>query len=199
VDRLTLAGTTLRNVPVLIIDDAELTFAAANGYRIHAIIGLPVLRALGRIHMDGTRMAVQAPQPFVAARQNLFAAASDLFLRLRIGGETVPLLLDTGANRSNLTTLFSAAHPHVVSGLPRVEQQVAGAGGARRSAAVTWRDVPMSVAGQTVTLPAINIATADTGSAAPTYGTLGSEALRRFNGYAVDFRAMRLEPDALPR
>ena len=40
-DRLEIAGTVLRNVPFLIIDDEHLTFPLPGGYDIRAIIGLP--------------------------------------------------------------------------------------------------------------------------------------------------------------
>jgi predicted aspartyl protease len=192
-ERLTIAGTTLRNVPFLIIDDAELTFAAAGGYRIQAIIGLPVLRALQRIRMDETHFAVEAPQPFDPARQALHAAGNDLFLRVQVGGEVVPLLLDTGANRTLLTSVFAAAHPQLVSGLSAAEQQVASAGGQRRTSAVVWRDVSVNVGGRSVTLPSISIALPAAGANARNYGTVGSDVLRRLGSYAIDFRAMRVE------
>ena len=56
-DRLTIAGATLRNVPFLIIDDAQLTFPVPGGYDIKAIIGLPVMRALGRMRMAAAARA----------------------------------------------------------------------------------------------------------------------------------------------
>ena len=196
-ERVTIAGTTLRNVPFLIIDDAQLTFQVAGGYRIHAILGLPVLRALQRIRIGRETFAVEAPQAYDPARQNLFANNSNLFVRAQVGGRDVPLHLDTGANQTSLTALFAQAHPQLVAELRTGEQQLASAGGARVNNGAVWPNPTIGVAGRSVTLPSVTIALA---SPADNYGTLGSSALRRFTDYAIDFRAMRLEPgDPAPR
>ena len=196
-ERVTIAGTTLRNVPFLIIDDAQLTFQVAGGYRIQAILGLPVLRALQRIRIGGETFAVEAPQAYDAVRQNLFANNSNLFVRAQVGGRDVPLHLDTGANQTSLTALFAQAHPQLVAELRTGEQQLASAGGARVNNAAVWPNPTIGVADRSITLPSVNIALA---SPADNYGTLGSSALRRFTDYAIDFRAMRLEPgEPIPR
>ena len=80
-ERLEIAGTLLRNVPFLIIDDAQLTFPLPGGYDIRAIIGLPVLRALGRIRIENEgRFAVLPAAGAAGSESNLHASGNDLFV-----------------------------------------------------------------------------------------------------------------------
>jgi hypothetical protein len=58
-DRLEIAGNVLRNVAFLVIDDAALTFGEGGRYTIPAILGYPVMQALGRFRMEPARFSVE--------------------------------------------------------------------------------------------------------------------------------------------
>lgn len=192
-DRLTVAGTTLRNVPVLVIDDSQLTFPQANNYRITSILGLPVLRALGRVKLDAAAFTVEPAQTFDAARQNLFADSNDLHVTATIGGHEVPLFIDTGANQMILTQRFAAAHPDLVASLETRDLRTASAGGARSQRSATWTNQPLTIGGRTATVPTINVALVVDDLSREHAGVLSSSALRLFASHTIDFRAMRLE------
>lgn len=192
-DRLAIAGIVVRNVPVLVIADSELTFPQAGGYRITSIIGLPVLRALGRIRMDADSFAIETPQPFDAARQNLFANNNDFYLAARVGGHDVPLFLDTGANQTALGAGFAEAHPHIVRSLVTGDRRSGGAGGQQILRAARWTNQMFTAAGRSVLLQAISIELPAAGARSRHMGVIGADTLRRFESHTIDFSAMRLE------
>ena len=193
-DRLEIAGTVLRDVSFLIIDDEELTFPLPGGYDIRAIIGLPVLRALGRVRIENEgRFSVLPPAGASDAAPNLHASGNDLFVDVGIGGRNVPLYLDTGANQTSLSALYAEAEPARIAGLETGETQRASAGGTRRSQVATWRQAPLVLAGRNLVLPTLPVNLPDDGPPSPYYGQLGSNALRAFESYTIDFATMRLE------
>jgi len=195
-DRLTIAGTMLRNVPFLIIDDAQLTFPIPGGYDIKAIVGLPVMRALGRMRLAAAagRFAVLAPAEAQPAPPNMSASGNNVFVTVAVDGQSVPMHLDTGANPTRLSALYAAAHPETVAALARSQAGLASAGGAVAVSVATWRDAPLALAGRTLVLPSLQVALPAAAGPAPRFmGVLGSDVLGRFESYTLDFRAMRLE------
>ena len=195
-DRLEIAGVVLRNVPFLIIDDAQLTFPLPGGYDIKAIIGLPVMAALGRVRMEPAagRFTVQPPRDAAPGPSNLVGGAGQVFVTVAIDGAEVPLHLDSGANRSSLSARYAAAYPARVAALETGQARMASAGGQASTRIASWPHAPLGVAGRTLVLPMLTIALPEPGAAPPRdYGTLGSEALRAFESYTLDFRGMRLE------
>lgn len=196
VDRLEIAGNVLRNVPFLIIADEALSFTLPTGrYEIKAIVGLPVLRALGRVRIEAAgRFAVLGPAPAgEAGAQNMYGVGDSLFVDVSLGGRPVALQLDTGANRTSLTARYAAANAAQVAALGTRNSQSQGAGGARTQAVARWTEAPVAVGGREVVLPEISIALPEAGGRPPQLnGTLGQDVLRRFDSYTMDFRAMRL-------
>jgi hypothetical protein len=193
-ERLEIAGTVLRNVPFLIIDDEQLTFPLPGGYDIRAIIGLPVLRALGRIRIENEgHFAVLPTAGAAGIESNLHASGNDLFVDVAIDGRNVPLHLDTGANQSSLSALYAAANPAVIADLQADERRTASAGGMRLASVATWRDAPIRFGGRALVLPSLPVSLPAEGPKPRFYGTLGSNALRAFESYTIDFTTMRLE------
>ena len=187
---------TLRNVPFLIIDDAQLTFPIPGGYDIKAIIGLPVMRMLGRMRMaaGAGRFSVLAPAEAQPALPNMSASGNDVFVTVAVDGREVPMHLDTGANPTRLSALYARAHPEAVAALARSRTGLASAGGAVMASVATWPNAPLALAGRTLVLPSLQVALpAATGPAPRFMGVLGSDVLARFESYTLDFRAMRLE------
>ena len=138
-DRLAFAGLVLEDVVFLVLDDAQLEMPVPGGYRIDAIIGFPVFRALRRVRFDhdGTLHA----EPGAGDAQvpgNLVLAGSDLFVDVRVGGHPAALHLDTGGNASSLSSAFARAHPDVIRGLEQTTERLGGAGGTTERIAALW-------------------------------------------------------------
>lgn len=192
-DRLEIAGNVIRNVVFLVIDDASLTFGGG-AYKIPAIVGYPVMQALGRFRVEPTALTVEPASASTNGQRNLVLVSNELFVDARVGGIDVPLYLDTGANPSHLNELFAAAHPEPLAGLARIERRLSGAGGTATGQAVRWSDVPVELAGRSVRMPSLLVGMPG-GAAKPatTYGVIGADLLARFASYTIDLKAMRLE------
>ena len=196
-DRVEIAGTMLRNVVFLIIEDSQLTFPVAGGYTIPAIIGFPEMKALGRFRVDFDRLSVEPPAAGRAASgraRNLSSWGNELFVDVEVGGVAVPLHLDSGATRSHLDPPFAAANPRLIAGLPREERRMSGAGGTATAQAVNWRNVPVEIAGRTFRAPSVPVGVGPANERSSRYfGVAGIDLLRAFESFTVDLRAMRLE------
>ena len=196
-ERIEIAGTVIRNVPFLIIDDEHLTFAQVpGGYDIRAIVGLPVMRALGRFRLASAagEFSVLPAERSAAGAPNLVASGEELFLTTRIDGRTLPLVLDTGANLTTLSALYAEANPAAVAALATGETQRTSAGGTVRSRTASWTNAPIGLAGRNLVMPRLSVNLPDPDAPrARNYGIIGSNALRAFESYTIDFAAMRLD------
>ena len=200
-DRLEIGGNVLRNVAFLIIDDAALTFGGGR-YTIPAIIGYPVMQALGRFRVERDSFTVEPAGRAASAGDghNLHAWANELFVDTEVGGVKVPLHLDSGANPSHLNALFADLHPDKLAGLPREQRRLAGAGGTATGQAVRWLDVPVAIAGRRFRAPSVLVGVSGgADKPSPYYGVVGADLLASFASYTVDLRTMRLELGAPAR
>jgi predicted aspartyl protease len=192
-DRVEIAGTVLRNVAFLVIDDSQLTFPLPIGrYEIDAIIGLPVMRALGRMRVEPSRFSV-VPAEAGSGPSNMRASSSSLYVDAAIDGQPVPLFLDTGANRTTLSALYAERNAERVAALPVSEQRSAGAGGMQVQRIATWANAPLELGGRRVGLPSLQIVLPSERRERDSYGTIGASVLRAFASYTLDFNAMRFE------
>jgi predicted aspartyl protease len=187
--RLEIAGTSLRNVPFLVLEDADLRLPLPGGYEIPAIIGLPVLRALRRVTFTAGALATGSGGGGRGEAPNMVASGSELFVRARINGLEVPLHFDSGASDTSLGPRFAADHPGLVAGLAKRSSRVAGAGGAVENIVSVLGNADVEVGGVTMRLPAMDVA-----RAAPVgnFGTLGQDLLRSKESYTIDFERMTL-------
>ncbi|WP_066098408.1 retropepsin-like aspartic protease [Xanthomonas massiliensis] len=194
-DRLELAGLALEHVAFLVLDDAQLEMPLPGGYRIEAIVGFPVFRAMRRVRFGHDGRLVPEPGAGDAdAPRNLALAGSDLFVDARVGGVAVPLHLDSGAGATSLSPRFAEAHPQLLHGLAESRQRLAGAGGATERAVVTWPQVEVEAGGRTTVLPALPVALRDSDDVRMrSQGVLGGDVLNAFDAWTLDFEHMRLE------
>ena len=188
-------ATILRNVAFLIIDDSQLTFPQVpGGYDIKAIVGLPVMRALGRMRMEagavlgaGTGGRPRPARPICAASGNqLYVDAGD---RRAAGAAPCSTPAPT---RPALSALYAEAdagadrrRSPTAPGAPGERGRRAGApdrgpGPTRRSSSAGRRARPAA---------ACRCGLAERGGpSARDYGTIGSMSCAAFESYTLDFR-----------
>lgn len=188
-DRLQIAGTSLRDVAFLVLEDSDLRLPLPGGYEIPAIIGFPVLKALRRVTFTAGALATGRGGGGRGEASNMVASGSDLFVRARINGAEVPLHLDSGASRTSLGPRFAADHPGLVAGLAKRSSRLAGAGGAVENIVSVLVNADVEVGGVVIRLPAMDVATA---APAGNFGTLGQDLLRSKESYTIDFERMTL-------
>lgn len=194
-DRMEIAGLVLEYVPFLVVDDAQLEMPLPGGYKIDAIIGFPVFRAMGRLRFnhDGTLL----PEPDkgeAGPPSNLFLAGSDLFVDARVNDIRIPLHLDSGGNSSFLSRSFSNAHSEALQGLKKTRQRLAGAGGSSERDIVLWNQAKIAVDHRAMVIPSLPVVVRDPGQASELgQGVLANDVLDAFDHWTVDLRHMRLE------
>ncbi|MDH5823071.1 retropepsin-like aspartic protease [Luteimonas sp. RD2P54] len=195
-ERLEFAGATLADVAFLVLDDAQLEIPIPGGYRIDAILGFPVLRALGRIRFgaDGTLAPEAVGAAADPAAGNLRVVGSDLYVSLTVDDLPLSLHLDTGAPQSSLSARFAQRYPERLEGLQRQTQQVGGAGGVTARQAALWTGARVRLDGRETVLPELSVAVEDSADVATrNLGILGGDVLDAFSAYTIDFARMRLE------
>jgi predicted aspartyl protease len=198
--RLRIGDAVLTNVVFIVLPDSALTFA--NGaYRIEAIIGLPVLMALGRIEFAGSGAKptfVYGVPPAMTASEarprpaNLLLSGLQPLLLVRVPGASHPLrmVLDTGAN----TTMFShnavTDAPALLAHAGVHDLHVGGAGGTETDRkALRLPVVTLTVDGRRFKLENVAVISR---ARAGSDGMIGQDLLRQGARVTVDFQSMRL-------
>jgi len=196
-DSLDFAGGKFRSVPFIVLDDAALEIETDSGkHSLNAIIGLPVLRQLGRLEFrngsDGETLHRTSGGAGAKRPGNLLLVESMPVVLVRIEGGATPMrmALDTGANRSVLTPLATSERPELLSQSTVRESKSAGAGGTVvDSATRVIRSLSLDVGGSHVALKDVYVAE----PLARCHGVLGQDVLRSGAGYAIDFESMNVE------
>jgi predicted aspartyl protease len=192
-DVLRIGPVVLRHVAFLVLSDAALSPAGPEK-RIDAILGFPVLSALGRITFaqtgGGRTLRIERPAP-ASQPGNLRFLGYDAFVRTRIGAEDVALFLDSGATRTSLGTRYAAAYPDRIAGLRHTSVKVGGAGGVDHREAVILPKLEMIVGGTRVALTDVEVEL-DGAVDAKGFGAIGADLLWARGGYTLDFRNLSL-------
>lgn len=199
VKELRLGSASLRNVVVLVVDDAHLRIQLPNSeYQISAALGYPVFQALGRVSFIGDQtisIGSRSLGPQEGAR--LYMNELTPVVLLGVEGVQMPFSLDTGANVTELSHAYWMTVKARAADWPRKTSSYAGLGGARpRETAVQpeWRAF---VGTEEVVLKGVEVKT-QRGAAdesQPMFGNLGQDLWRDASGFTIDFRAMRFRID----
>jgi predicted aspartyl protease len=191
------AGMEFHNVPFIVLTDAALRFPDDEGPKqLDAIVGLSVLRRLGRIEVHATHTGEQLrstpPGRRRARDSNLLLAGTLPIVLVRVKGASraLRMALDTGANRTALAPDTLNAFPALAADSTTGKSGMAGAGGVvLDDAARIIRHVDLQVGRRTVGLSKVAVAPGPGNCD----GTLGQDVLRSGSGYVIDFGAMRVE------
>ncbi|HEY7575226.1 MAG TPA: aspartyl protease family protein [Thermoanaerobaculia bacterium] len=192
VQALTLAGTTLQTVPVMVMPDEALSFTTERGpLPLAMVLGLHLLKEFSvEIDYAGQHLTLTRlpPRPSRASPdQNLFFARGKVFVRVAVDRNAPSLfLLDTGSE----LTMLTAAGVRRLQLRPSVgmfPKRVEGIGRAR----VSWGKVDRAaIALSDWRLVFRDIVVAETEEALED-GVLGASALLHFR-VRIDFGAMTL-------
>ncbi len=185
-EEVSVGGTQLRSVLFIVLPDANLSFPQVD-YHIEAILGFPVLEALGTVRFEeGTQLRIGVENAVETPANLRFDGLTPL-LQVRLGGQERWLLLDSGATQTELAPEAWAGvepAPAVVDGGQAAIGGAAGvvAVGARQVTAVT-----LEIGGRAVHLPAVYYGRNQKG-AEGTVGVLGNDALQVAGPYEIDLR-----------
>ena len=194
-DRLEIGGAVVRNVIFAVMDDAALDFPVPGGYKIDAILGLPVLRSIGRVEFNiGAKSLRVAPAPVASAQlANLRVIGNAPYAMMSIGGVELPIYFDTGANSTSLYPPFAALAPALQAVPDEKKTSQAGVGGVQKIQNMFFQNVPVAIGQQSATVARIDYRPGGSGDKERPYGVLGIDVLSRFESFAIDYQNMVLE------
>ena len=189
---LRLGPARLNNVAILVISDDALYISALH-YRIHGILGLPVIRALGVSQMSANgSLRISRAEPTPGQEPNLFFDELRSIVEIRHGGHPLQMYLDTGSNETDCyPSLRVALSRGELGSLKRKRESFAGAGGMLKRSVAKMPLLRFGVGGGTVELKNINLFDKQPAGGLRYYdGVLGMDALEK--GFTLDYQAMRL-------
>jgi hypothetical protein len=189
-----LGRAHLKHVVFLVLPNDSL-FVGPLNYQINGILGLPVIRALGRVGIAGNGYLRIEPSRAERGAPNLFFDGLAPIVEVRHDDHRMQMFLDTGANATSLYPGFrSALSKEEIAGLTAGDEETGGAGEIITRRTEVLGTLRLFVSERPVDLSKISLlTTAPEGDARYRDGVLGTDALRA--GFTLDFRAMhfRLE------
>ncbi|SFW23807.1 Aspartyl protease [Luteibacter sp. UNCMF366Tsu5.1] len=199
VKEIHLGSATLHNVAVLVVADDQLHIKLPNKeHQITAAFGFPVFQALGRIRFHGdTAISIgPAPIPLDGGVPIYMDGLTPVVLGFTVG-ERVPLVLDTGASSTSLSSAYWMKVKDGANSWPRSQQPSAGLGGAQRFDVVTQPEWKLILGTDETTLKNVRIETVSRSGPGgpPMFGTVGQDAWANAAGFTVDFQSMRFRID----
>jgi len=197
VPEIHIGRATIRNLPVLVFEDNDLSFRQLP-YQIHGSIGFPVLQSLGRItfHSDGRFAVHETPLRQKAHPANLYLEGFTVLIETELRGKQHLLTLDTGATGTFLSEQYYEEHKTEFDAGEPQELEMIGAGGSAIIHSYLLPDVTLNIGGRGVELHDVYVLTESTGLPAEFAGNLGQSAVGLLSSYTLDFRNMTLSVDA---
>lgn len=190
-NELRFGSARLRNVILLVLADNALHIGPLHE-QINGILGLPVLRALGRVAVSKTG-AVQIHHTAAAPatrEPNLFFEEETPIVEIARDQNHLQMFLDTGSNATFLYPSFRGALG--AARLRTHREKMAGAGGMIKRKDEVVPALRIDLLGKPIDLKNISLLPDQPhGVAGLRDGVIGMDAL--WNGFLLDFDAMRLE------
>jgi hypothetical protein len=196
--RLTVADVLfgsahIRNVVFLVLADQALYIPPIHK-QITGILGLPALRALGRVEIlqDGA-VQIRPAQKASNGTPNLFFDGESPIVELTHGQHRVQMLLDTGANATELYPSFrDSLTPQELVKLKAKKEKVGGAGAVIQRRMLVVPQLQVQFFDAAVNLKSLSLLP-EPPKGDPRYrdGVIGMDAL--WGGFLLDFEAMRLD------
>lgn len=190
---LQMGGATLRNVVVMVLDDASLKVGLGkHSYQIDGIIGYPVFQALGTITFlsdEEFEAGDKTRQSATGAR--MYMKMLSPVIECGVEGKDLPFSFDTGASSTNLFVRYYDRFRSESRNWKKGENKSFGAGGLVKRIIYIQPQVNLNIGDKTVTLKRLPIYTSGTGSDTDDlYGNLGQDVVSKFDSFTLDFTRM---------
>jgi hypothetical protein len=196
IDKLDIGMISLRNVVVLVFQDADLSFPSIH-YHVTGAIGFPVIEALGTVTFtsDGhIEASIRQRKTSSTMRPNLALDGLNLVVEVAYLNQLIPLHYDTGADATMFYPPFLRRFPSVLTNADTSTHKFSGAGGELINAkAYKLRNLQLQLDGKTISFDSVKAVTDRVNETAEFfYGNLGRDATKQFSATTLDFRTMSL-------
>lgn len=188
-----LGGATLRNVVVLILDDANLNIRLANkSYQINGIIGYPVFRALGVItFLHSGLLEAGSPAQGSTTGTRMYMRLLMPVIECGTGGMDLPFTFDTGADGTFLSIRYYEQFRGESGKWKPAENTMGGGGGMKRRKVYLLPELKLKVGTRVATIRNVPIFPTKVGSDKDElYGNLGQDFVAGFESFTLNFSKM---------
>jgi predicted aspartyl protease len=192
ISELKIGTATVRNMVVLVLQDKALTIPLPKGkYQIEAILGYPVLSALGQLTFtkdDKLEVGVGGNNSGAA----LYMQELDPLVTAKVNGQELLMFFDSGASSTTFTVRYYNAFRHDVEGFNKIRHGIGGAGGAKLVTAYKLPRIAIMIGNETAVLENVSVIAEPLGTDQDLlFGTLGRDLTSGFKSFTIDFKAMR--------
>jgi hypothetical protein len=190
IDKATIGGATVENLPVLILPDTMLKLG--KDYTIPAIFGLPAFAALGRIAWlnGGTKLALGSAAPKPKGRTvRVYWHEDGLGIPIATTVGTMGAQFDSGADSTDLRKPgLALLTKDQIAGAAERDATIGGAGGFVTTKVRVLPRLDYSVGGVPLTALKLNIDDSENGA-----GRVGSDMIVQLKLLTIDFATMTLQ------
>ncbi len=192
---LRLGGAVVRNVVLLVLKDDNLNVPAGpkKHYQIQAVLGYPVLQALGRFTLTRDHQFLAGPaSPGSESGAPLYMYKLSPLMECRLGSRPLLFAFDSGADKSVFTDRYFRDFPNQFHGLHKRRYGMGGAGGVRKMKVFYLPEARLDVGGVTATLRNVPVLPRFATNLNKFYGNLGRDLTDAYDYFTVDLANMRL-------
>jgi len=187
-----VGGATLTNVVLLVLDDENLRFGRGpDAYQINAVLGYPVLQALGIVtFMPDEFLARQAAEPG-GQGVRIYMRGLTPAIECEVEGRPLLFTFDTGASSTDLSVrYYELFRAQADSWKTRIVES-AGAGGSSKDDVYIQPQLVMKIGMSTVTLHDVSITPIRKNAGLDIlFGNLGQDFVDSFESVSLNFSTM---------
>jgi len=193
IPEIRLGPALLRNVPVLVMEDSDLSFPRYN-YQMEGCLGLPVLAALGKVtfYREGRinfSFGEGVPNTGTSSH-NLFLERFIPLITADFGHGEQLFTLGTGSMVTVLSAAFYKEDSKIVDVAGVVKLELSGVGGPAARPAYRIPSMVVTFGKSCAKVKDISLLTGSTGESDEFYGIIGESALDSFSSFTLDLRGM---------
>jgi predicted aspartyl protease len=190
---LWIGKTHLRPVAFLVYPNANEPFVDLPEKHT-AVLGIPVLIALGTIRIDKENHFEILPHPSPASAKTIPLAFDGItpITEMSLNGKTLSFTFDTGATHTVLYPPFAAAFPELMRTGIKKDHKLTGLNGSTTQESVELPSVRFLFGREVELAPASVLLKTTTGASEWAAGNLGFDLVLQTLPITIDFRAMQL-------
>lgn len=189
-DSLYLGNLLFENVIFLVLPDEQLNFPAID-YRIHGIIGFPVIHQLKEIHIHKNGNMTIPKNPGEKIERNMFLNDLNPIVQVKSEKDTLLFTFDTGAKSSELSYKYYKEHKQEVEqrGIKQTQKR-GGAGGTTEVEEYALANFPIQIGSKETVLPQIPVSLEEYDFNKDFDGNLGQDVFTQFHTLILNFEYM---------
>jgi predicted aspartyl protease len=187
-----VGGAALTNVVLLVIDDENLRIGSGpEAYQIDAILGYPILKALGVVTFTRDEfLAGDAGEPS-SRGVRMYMRGLTPAIECEVEGRPLLFTFDTGASSTDLSVRYYELFHQQAASWKKHTFESGGAGGSIQQDAYIQSRVVMKVGTSAVTLKDVSILPVRTNAGIDLlFGNLGQDFVDSFDSFSLNFSAM---------